>query len=148
MSDLRALAEAATPGPWVMQDNGAGSVYVDSHAFEEGPEPVAGLVSMSRPDARYISAIDPTTLLALLDEVDALRAALEAVVEDTPCRFDHHGGCQEHGYLEPEDPWSPCPVAEAQRLVGLLEQEPVYDRRPPRAALASARAGAGEGDRV
>lgn len=49
LAELRELAERATPGPWVMQDYGMGSVYVDSHYWEEGPEPVAGLVSMSTP---------------------------------------------------------------------------------------------------
>lgn len=76
MSDLRRLAEAATPGPWAKQDDGAGSVYVDSRAFASGPEPVAGIVSMSTPDAAYIAACSPDAILALLDERDRLRAEL------------------------------------------------------------------------
>lgn len=32
--------------------------------------------------------------------------------EDTRCRIDHHGYCQEHNYADP------CPVPDAQRLTG------------------------------
>lgn len=34
--------------------------------------------------------------------------------EDQPCRFDHHGYCQEHGTDEP-----PCAVRVARQLLGL-----------------------------
>lgn len=33
---------------------------------------------------------------AHFEEVTALRLALDELTEDTPCRFDHHGYCQEH----------------------------------------------------
>lgn len=32
--------------------------------------------------------------------------------QDTRCRLDHHGYCQEHNYADP------CPVPDAQRLTG------------------------------
>lgn len=65
----------------------------------------------------------------LREEADRLRAAWESAWaqrneargllhrfaghEDTPCWFDHHGDCQEHGSS------GPCPVAEARRVLGL-----------------------------
>lgn len=36
--------------------------------------------------------------------------------EDEDCWFDHHGGCQAHGYLSLE-PGEICPVKEASDLV-------------------------------
>lgn len=36
-------------------------------------------------------------------------------VNNEPCHFDHHGGCQAHGYLEPEEPFEDaCPTGDAQ----------------------------------
>ena len=69
----------------------------------------------------------------LREEADRLRAAWESAWaerneargllhrfvdhEDDPCRFDHHGDCQEHGSS------GPCQVAEARRLLGLDRAE-------------------------
>lgn len=42
--------------------------------------------------------------------------------ETAPCSFDHHGYCQEHGYLQEGE----CHVARGRRLLGLaLGQRPV-----------------------
>ena len=38
---------------------------------------------------------------------------LMAVVDPDPCRFDHHGYCQAHGWLEEGD----CPTAKLQALI-------------------------------
>lgn len=46
------------------------------------------------------------------------RELLEALVDPDPCWFDHHGGCQAHGWLEP-DPGAVCPQ---ERLKALLEK--------------------------
>lgn len=35
---------------------------------------------------------------------------------EVPCRFDHHGGCQEHGFLSLE-PGEKCPNQEAHELL-------------------------------
>lgn len=73
MSDLRKLAEAATPGPWDHADLGAvwgagGWVLTDA----------------SEDDGKFIAACDPQTVIALLDERDRLRAALERIAAGTP----------------------------------------------------------------
>lgn len=41
---------------------------------------------------------------------------LAAIVDPEPCWFDHHVGCQAHGYLEPE-PGFICPHARAKNLL-------------------------------
>lgn len=50
----------------------------------------------------------------------AERAPLVRILRDladpNPCTFDHHGGCQEHGYLELA-PGQACPVHEAQQII-------------------------------
>lgn len=64
-------------------------------------------------------------LLAEYDELggerDRMFLLIADLVDDGECRFDHHGGCQEHGYLELE-PGELCPHAEAKQL--LAEHEP------------------------
>ena len=60
--ELRRLAEAAAPGPYhavgsAVWRDGGGTVYHWTEA-----------------DAAYLAAVDPQTVLALLGEVDALRA--------------------------------------------------------------------------
>lgn len=44
------------------------------------------------------------------------RRLLAELTDLDPCWFDHHGGCQAHGFLEPE-PGEECPHAEAKRLL-------------------------------
>lgn len=44
---------------------------------------------------------------------------LEALTDREDCSFDHHGGCQTHGYLSLE-PGERCPQAEARELLAAL----------------------------
>lgn len=53
--------------------------------------------------------------------VELLRSLVN---EDDPCWFDHHGGCQAHGYLSLE-PGEKCPQAEAKELLA------EHDKRQP-----------------
>lgn len=67
---------------------------------------------------------EPTALSqSLLDRVAELEAELdvavllvEALVDEDDCWFDHHGGCQAHGFLSLE-PGEKCPHAEAKELL-------------------------------
>lgn len=73
MTDLRALAEAATPGPWtalIESYEAPGAMFV-THQPEDAQTPIVLGVAYS--DAAYIAAADPTTVLALLDVLDAAR---------------------------------------------------------------------------
>lgn len=46
------------------------------------------------------------------------RDLLESLVSEESCRFDYHGGCQEHGYLTLEA-GELCPQMELKQLLGL-----------------------------
>ncbi len=88
--------------------------------------------------SRDFADLTADDLRALLDERDRLRRQLDAA-EAAPasvdqlyklladlvpldedgqdaCWFDHHGGCQAHGYLELK-PGERCPVAETRELL-------------------------------
>lgn len=41
---------------------------------------------------------------------------LKDIVDENDCRFDHHGGCQEHGYLSLEH-GEECPQGRARRFI-------------------------------
>lgn len=59
-------------------------------------------------------------------EVERLRKLLRGLVEveDQPCRFDHHGYCQEHGWFgEPGE----CYTRDARIAVGLDAASPSSD---------------------
>lgn len=49
-------------------------------------------------------------------ERDQLRRLLADILDDSDCRFDHHGGCQEHGFLW-LDRGEVCPNHEARELL-------------------------------
>lgn len=59
----------------------------------------------------------------LLEDHAALRAKVQRLTEliadlasDEDCWFDHHGGCQEHGYLSLES-GQKCPHQEAKEVL-------------------------------
>jgi Ead/Ea22-like protein len=94
MSDLRALAEKATPGPW--QNLGD----VETFHVTIATNPYAGM-PVPRPEiwehnAAYIAAASPDAILRLLDERDAaIRRAseLEAALRST---LDYFGEAMEY----------------------------------------------------
>lgn len=45
--------------------------------------------------------------------IEELYELLELLADDSPCRLDHHGFCQEHFWLAP----GRCPHARAQELL-------------------------------
>lgn len=50
------------------------------------------------------------------------RELLESLVDDSDCWFDHHGGCQAHGYLSLQ-PGELCPQNELKILLAPLRGE-------------------------
>ncbi|GAA2941174.1 hypothetical protein ACFO7V_16695 [Glutamicibacter bergerei] len=46
-----------------------------------------------------------------------LRQLVRDMTDPGACWFDHHGGCQEHGYLDLK-PGELCPHTEAKQLLG------------------------------
>lgn len=89
---LRALAEAATPGPWrygididQLSDGGSGyplDYYPDCRTVVEISCRECGERSdITEADAAFIAAANPATVIALLDEIDTLRRFLDAEKE-------------------------------------------------------------------
>lgn len=50
------------------------------------------------------------------------RDLLDALTDPDECWFDHHGGCQAHGFLSLE-PGERCPHAEAREILAALPEE-------------------------
>jgi hypothetical protein len=68
-------------------------------------------------------AAAPSTVTHLLAIIDAQRAVLDKVsdlvkdlTDPDDCSFDHHGGCQAHGYLSLQ-PGELCPQLEAKAFL-------------------------------
>ena len=55
--------------------------------------------------------------------LDAPNDLLSALVDESPCEFDHHGGCQAHGYISLQ-PGEECPQAELKRLLASRDITP------------------------
>ena len=89
---LRALLGEATPGPWVVQttgDNDRPRVFIDTHAYAEGPEPVvAETYPLGRPDAALIAGA-LNALPALLAVVEAVRAYWTSLTSDAHPGIPH-----------------------------------------------------------
>lgn len=71
------------------------------------------------PELRQALAdLPPARRRVVEDALDTLWETLHFLVDgdDEPCRFDHHGYCQEHWRGEIDDV---CAIAYARRLVGL-----------------------------
>lgn len=65
-------------------------------------------------DAETAAAI--VERLARDDWLIVERDLLETLIDDGDCRFDHHGGCQTHGYLT-LDQGEKCPQFELKELL-------------------------------
>lgn len=83
LAKLRALAEAVTqPGPWTISKRiGFAPIeynILDAHGMwfaDLGPSPLG--------DAEYLAAVSPTTVIALLDEIERLSSQRDAWRKDS-----------------------------------------------------------------
>lgn len=75
-AELRRLAEAATGGEWSTFISGRPEHKNVTHYIERNPPSDHPFIAevQSEPDALYISAANPAVMVALLNEIDALRA--------------------------------------------------------------------------
>ena len=82
------------------------------------PEQWAELVTCEARDHTSVVTMQIVAVatIPLLRELAAVREALHDHVDPEPCWFDHHGGCQEHGYLSLK-PGEVCPSAAAKALL-------------------------------
>ena len=77
---LRAAAMAATPGPWSTRAERArprAIVVAGTEQVADAAEHVHWTDSQCEANAAYIASASPDVVIALLDQLDALRAALE-----------------------------------------------------------------------
>ncbi len=79
MSDLRKLAEAATPGPWRVSELGDACDFYIVHGAPNDPDEQYLCMDATRDDAEFIAACDPQTVIHLIDDRDRYRAALEDI---------------------------------------------------------------------
>lgn len=82
LEELRKLAEIATPGPWRWGVDGGGRgggwkkiMFTEVDGSERG---VAWQVCASK-DAMYIAAVDPNTVIELMDEIECQRDHIDGL---------------------------------------------------------------------
>ena len=90
--ELRKLAEAATPGPWVSGDpsfgNGNAHMIVSISDRAMGRDIQGPNLRPALFDVEFIAAANPAAVLGLLDQLDAAEAKLAAVREiHSPARW-------------------------------------------------------------
>lgn len=106
------------------------AAYIEARAqaaqYQETPRP-DGIARLAAPFGHQLNETDLIAVArdwavarARVAELEAERGQLMQLIEDFTdegdCEFDHHGGCQMHGYLSLK-PGELCPHAEAkQRL--------------------------------
>src|SRR5690606_38182934 len=118
LAELRRIAEAATPGPWAVNPFKA---LVDEMATLT---PVCAMLwptelrteEQTLSNALHIAAFDPTTVLALLDRIEALEAVLRLVYDEFV--LDVARWCR-HCRLRIDDHAPECPMTEVERVLGL-----------------------------
>lgn len=77
LAELRRIAEAATPGPWVYEER---PTKCTDHVVLTERHPrvlINGEYAVGNRDLSHIATFDPPTVVALLDEIDTLRAKLD-----------------------------------------------------------------------
>lgn len=83
LDHLRALAQAATPGPWFVDyagDVGAKRAIIADVLRERYGNNALGF-GEDHATAEYVAALDPSTALALVDEITRLRSAIAEVAD-------------------------------------------------------------------
>lgn len=119
---IKQRADAASEGPWIaVTDNGRkNGIGIVGRAVKRGTgEAVAvfaGADSAQRnADARF-TAQAREDVPALVGELTTVLRLVRDLVDAGDCWFDHHGGCQAHGYLSLE-PGEMCPHAEGKQFL-------------------------------
>jgi hypothetical protein len=90
-TDLRVLAEAATPGPWRHSGATVWAPLNQDDPTDYSGEAVAFIPTLGdefdADDAAWIAAADPTTILALIDRLQRVETALRDLVEAGDAMF-------------------------------------------------------------
>ena len=75
----------------------------------------AGVSVHQRPSDAQLLRLAAADLSRLREERDALTTLAMSFFDPSPCSFDHHGGCQNHTFLD-LDPGELCPNEQLRRL--------------------------------
>lgn len=74
--------------------------------------------------ASRVEAAAPAEPTGDTERISVPRDLLDSMIDPDPCWFDHHGGCQAHGYLSLE-PGEVCPQADLKSLLsGSVPSQP------------------------
>ncbi|MHC9290513.1 ead/Ea22-like family protein [Pseudomonas aeruginosa] len=100
-AELRRVAEAATPGPWSCNRHWAivgGPTLEFTNGAAQQQIAMACWQSWMREEelrnnAAFMAAANPKTILALLDEIDRLKAENERLLDELSACTEHPGGC-------------------------------------------------------
>lgn len=106
LRELRRIAEAATPGPWISPWHLECENAEEYGFYAANGEKVVGLfwfdgyhLECSEENARHIVTFDPTTVLAMIAEIERLRRVLEQVEwEQSPANCPICDGYKSHGH--------------------------------------------------
>ena len=120
LADLIAVAgddesEDETPALIAVLD----ALTADLAALRIEHEAHAALLTVTRGERDHERQQANEWLVQLHDagkERNRLRELIACLADNDPCWFDHHGGCQAHGYLS-LTAGERCPMAEAQEIV-------------------------------
>ena len=128
IAELRRLAEAATPGPWRTEYlMGAGNDLLTAIiAGRATPDDLRVIGStLAERDGKFVAAASPAVVLALLDELDELRAevgvrrdARKALAHKLVADFQANGNSRELG-----DPTAGAWLEAAQQVLDALNNK-------------------------
>lgn len=97
---LREAAEKATPGPWCIARNGKTITSNQSHPVAVITEDFHRMLANGKTggDAEFISAANPVTVLALLDELGAAEKRIAELSHHLQCAHDFIENTEAFGY--------------------------------------------------
>jgi len=143
LTALRALADAATPGPWQAQEEPNAVLYGNGmfvfyarvrNSSEEYPwiEGKSSEVVIKPEDAAYIAAANPEAITALLDEIERLRAKVARLSEPDIFwgrNYPDTDYCSAQDVLDDADPNEAIvEVHQARRLPPVFMTEAIINR--------------------
>jgi hypothetical protein len=123
---VAAIEDLTKPNGWLRASSPLDPV-ISAHVIPPTRPVVEGTASSGGPvvTAEYSGSLTPmldpfnapVVASARVDEPDELtvpRELLKSLADPDDCQFDHHGGCQAHGYISLQ-PGEECPQRELKR---------------------------------
>lgn len=100
LAKLKAKAKKATPGPWAVRKYNGGPYPGPFQIWRQAvPEALVSISVEGARNAEYISANDPQTVMALIDEIIRLRAKVERLEREADWLAENSMGVVSCPYL-------------------------------------------------